>query len=57
MATINCNQCNTPFKKHVYVDCSMTNGQQSAYVCNNPECPNFALLQMALEDLPTPDEE
>lgn len=44
-----CNQCGRLMFYHVF---EQLNGLGNPYVCNNPECPNYSLLQMAVEDMP-----
>ena len=43
-----CNQCDKQMNGNLLVD------QQFIRFCENPNCPNYALLQIALEDMPTP---
>ena len=45
-----CNQCSNQMKYSVYA------GEvKKFYFCHNPECPSFALLQIAQEDMPDED--
>jgi hypothetical protein len=46
-----CHQCNREMEMHVF---SHKTNEVIACVCSYPECPNYALLQVALEDMPNP---
>ncbi len=49
--TITCNQCSKEFECHVDI------GGKAASVCNNPECPDYALYQVPLEIMPKQEKE
>lgn len=48
-----CNQCHNNMDYHVE---SKKLDEIIASVCTNPACPNYALLQMASEQMPLEDE-
>jgi len=44
-----CNQCGQEMKSHLLGDLA---DYQFFYFCSNPECPNYALFQVPMKDMP-----
>lgn len=52
-----CNQCQKEMEYSLIIQTKIDVEVERNYLhfCNNPACPNFALLQVPVEDLPSKD--
>ena len=49
--TINCVQCMSSFKCGFNLDDAITTETIRVYICKNPKCPNYGLLQVDMDAL------